>query len=137
MTSAPEITVFIDNQCRVCRREVAWLRKLDRHNRIRFTDISAPDFEPPTPGHSYEVLMAEIHGLTVEGEWLIGVEVFRRMYAACGFGIVVWPTRLPGISNAMDWGYRIFARNRVKWFGPCDDGCTLPSADIATAGESR
>lgn len=135
-----EITVFIDNQCRACRREVAFLRWLDRRDRLEFVDISHPDFEPPTPNHDFETLMAEIHARTPDGQWLTGVEVFRRLYSAAGLRLLVFPTRLPGISHLLDWGYRIFARNRVKWFGRCTVECHLPrgsAGDVSTlAGDS-
>lgn len=47
------------------------------------------------------------------------VEVFRQLYAAVGFGLLVWPTRLPGITHAMDFGYHIFAKNRLRLTGRC------------------
>ena len=103
------------------------IRWLDRRNRVHFVDISAADFTPPTSQHDYETLMDEIHALTAAGDWVIGVEVFRRLYAAVGFSLLVWPTRLPGVSHLMDWGYGIFARNRVKWFSRCDDSCGVRS----------
>ena len=113
------------------------IRWLDRRNRVRFVDISAADFSPPTSEHDYETLMAEIHGLTAAGEWVIGVEVFRRLYAAVGFSLLVWPTRLPGVSHLMDWGYGIFARNRVKWFSRCNDSCGLRSEPTPVSPTSR
>ena len=33
--------------------------------------------------------MAQIHGRLPDGTWLQGVEVFRRLYAAIGFGSLV------------------------------------------------
>ena len=81
--------------------------------------------------------MAEIHGLTAAGEWVIGVEVFRRLYAAVGFSLLVWPTRLPGVSHLMDWGYGIFARNRVKWFSRCNDCLLYTSPSPRDKRQSR
>ena len=68
--------------------------------------------------------MDEIHG-RLPGEngnpnrWIIGVEVFRQLYAAVGFGWLVWPTRLPGISHTLDLGYRVFAKHRLRLTGRC------------------
>ena len=50
-----------------------------------------------------------------------GVEVFRRLYTAIGLGPLVWATRLPIVSGLLDWGYRFFARNRLRWTGRCSD----------------
>ena len=71
--------------------------------------------------------MAEMHGRLPDGTWVRGVETFRRIYTALGLGPVVWLTRLPGVSHALDWGYRTFARNRVRLVGRCDaDSCGYP-----------
>ena len=63
--------------------------------------------------------MAQIHGRLPDGSWIRGVEVFRRLYAAVGFGPLVSLTRLPVISQLLDWGYSIFARNRFRLTGRC------------------
>jgi predicted DCC family thiol-disulfide oxidoreductase YuxK len=62
-----------------------------------------------------------------DGRILEGVEVFRQLYAAVGFGPLVAVTRLPGISALLDRGYRYFARNRLRWTGRCEAGvCGRP-----------
>ena len=126
-----EIEVFHDGACPLCRREIALLRKLDRRGRIRFTDIAASDFDAAATGRSLDELLAEIHGRLPDGRWVTGVEVFRRLYAAVGCGWLVRPTRWPGVRHALDWAYRRFARNRLKWTGRCtaDGAC-----DIGRAG---
>jgi predicted DCC family thiol-disulfide oxidoreductase YuxK len=81
-----------------------------------------------------EALMDRIHGRLPGGEIIEGVEVFRRLYAAVGFEWAVKPTRLPGISGALDLAYRVFAKNRLKWTGRCDaEVCTVHGADISRA----
>ena len=113
------IEVFYDGGCPVCRREVRVLRRLDRRGRIRFTDIDAPGFQAPSPGPDLDELMARIHARLADGTWIQGVEVFRRLYAAVGFGGLVTLSRWPGISHLLDRAYAVFARNRVRWFGRC------------------
>jgi predicted DCC family thiol-disulfide oxidoreductase YuxK len=54
-----------------------------------------------------------------DGTWITGVEVFRRLYSAAGFGPLVMLTRLPVISQIMDIGYRLFAKNRLRLTGRC------------------
>lgn len=121
------VEVFFDGACPLCQREIGWLRRWDRRGRIRFTDIAAPGFVPPAD-HSFDELMAEIHGRLPDGTWIKGVEVFRRLYAAACCPLLVAPTRLPGISHLLDWGYRVFARNRLRLTGRCDAACRLPEA---------
>lgn len=115
------VEVFFDGACPLCRREIETLRRWDRQQKIRFTDIAAPDFRPEELGKTREELMAEIHGRLPDGTWLKGVEVFRRLYAAVGFRAAVWISRLPGISQILDLGYAAFARNRLRLTGRCHD----------------
>lgn len=121
-----EIELFHDGHCPLCNREVAWLRFLDRKGRIRFTDIAAPDFDAASVGVTWAQLMDRIHGRLPDGALVEGVEVFRRLYSAVGFTPLAAVSRLPGISHALDFGYRVFAKNRLKLTGRCDDaGCTV------------
>jgi len=63
-----------------------------------------------------------------DGTLVEGVEVFRRLYAAVGFGPLVALTRLPGVAQLLDLGYRWFAKNRLRLTGRCADGaCELHS----------
>ena len=108
-------------------REIQLLRRWDRPQRIRFTDINAEDFSAEAYGKTYEDLMARIQGRLPDGTWIEGVEVFRQLYTAVGFGPVVWVTRLPGISFLMNLGYMLFARNRLRLTGRCEGKtCAIP-----------
>lgn len=120
------VRVFFDGDCPLCAKEIAMVRWLDRKNRIWLTDISAPDFKAEDVGMTQDELMAEIHGRLPGDKRIKGVEVFRRIYGAVGLSPLVWITRIPGISHGLDWGYRVFAKNRLKWTGRCTDHCEIP-----------
>ena len=131
------IQVFHDGDCPLCNVEIDMLKRLDWRDRIVFTDIAAPGFDPDDVGLSMAELMDRIHGRIPDGSTIEGVEVFRRLYAAIGLGPLVALTRLPGISHALDWGYRVFAKNRLKWTGRCtDDVCQPENAWPAGASAS-
>ncbi len=66
--------------------------------------------------------MGQLHGRLPDGSVIRGVEVFRRLYAAVGFSKLVAATRLPGISHMLNLGYWLFAKNRLRLTGRCDDG---------------
>lgn len=117
-----QVEVFFDGECPLCLREIKLLRRLDRKNRIQCTDISAPSFSPASYGMSLQDFMDEIQGRLPNGEWIKGVEVFRRLYAAVGLKPVVALTRLPGISHGLEFGYRVFAKNRLRLARRCDAG---------------
>lgn len=123
--------VFFDGDCPLCRREIAMLRRLDRRSAIRFTDIAQPGFDPASIGLTRDALMARIHGRTSDGTLVEGVEVFRHLYGAVGFGPLVALSRVPPIAWLLDAGYRWFAKNRLRLTGRCDDRtCSAaPSAE--------
>jgi len=125
-----EVEVFFDGDCPLCRREIAIIKRWDKRERVRFTDIAAADFDAATYGTTQERLMAEVHGRDAQGNWLVGVEVFRRLYAAIGFGWIAAVTRWPLIRQALDAAYRLFARNRLRLTGRCQKGvCKTLAAD--------
>lgn len=119
--------VFYDGECPLCLREIRMLQRLDRKGRLRFTDIAAPGFDASPLGVDHATLMAKIHGRLPDGTLVTGVEVFRRLYGAVGFAPVVPLTRLPGVSHALDAAYELFAKNRLRLTGRCQDGaCEVP-----------
>lgn len=126
------IEVFHDGECPLCAREIEMLRRLDRHGRILFTDISSDDFVPETQGKDLETLMSTMHGRLPDGTWLTGVEVFRRLYTAVGFGPIVAVTRSPVLSGLLNWSYERFAKNRLRLTGRCEiEVCTAPNKEAA------
>ncbi len=121
-----QVEVFYDGECPLCLREIKLLRRLDRKHRIRFTDIADASFQPANYGMTMRDFMDEIQGRLPSGKWITGVDVFRRLYAAVGLKPVIWLTRLAGISHGLEFGYRIFAKNRLRLTGRCDsDTCKV------------
>lgn len=125
--------VFFDGACPLCRREIAFLRRLDRERgAIVFTDIAARGFDPAPLGTTRAELMARIHGRPLpDGRLVEGVEVFRRLYDAVGFGPLVTLSRVAPFSWAAELGYRWFAKNRLRLTGrdACDGRTCAVHAD--------
>jgi len=131
------IEVFFDGGCPLCRREMQLLQRRDRDGTIRFTDIDSPTFEPSSVGKSLGDLMARIHARLPDGTWLEGVEVFRQLYTIVGFGPLVRLSRLPLITQLLDWGYSVFARNRLRLTGRCTaNSCTLAPVPVTLSTRS-
>ena len=128
------VEVFFDGDCPLCLREIRMLQALDRKGVIRFTDIAAPEFDAEALGTDFATLMESIHGRLPDGTWIQGVEVFRRLYGAVGFGPLVALSRLPGISHLLDWAYSIFAANRLRLTGRCepDGACRIGESSEPT-----
>ena len=95
--SSETFEVFYDGDCPLCVREIKTLRKLDRKDRIVFTDIAAQGFDARVTGLSQGELMASIRGRMPDGTPVEGVEVFRQLYGAVGLKPLIPLSRLPGI----------------------------------------
>jgi predicted DCC family thiol-disulfide oxidoreductase YuxK len=124
------VDVFYDGDCPLCMREVRMLMRRDRSHRIKFTNIAAPGFDANAiqPGLAYAALMKRIHARLPSGELIEGIEVFRRLYDAIGFGPLVKMSRAPGISQLLDVAYNAFAKNRLRLTGRCEtDACEVPA----------
>lgn len=121
--------VFFDGECPVCMREIRMLQRLDRRGAIRFTDIASGSFDATSIGKTHAELMSRIHGRDLASGALVeGVEVFRRLYAAVGFGPVVALTRLAPVSWVLDRAYAWFAAHRLRLTGRA---CTPETCGVA------
>lgn len=124
--------ILIDGECPLCKQEGNFLRWLDgRRGRLSVEDITQAHFDPGRYGKTMEELMGQIHGVTAQGEVITGMAVFRRAYAAVGWGWLLAPTNWPILRPIFDRAYRWFARNRLRLTGrskSCDSGRCLPRA---------
>ena len=111
------VEVFYDGDCPLCMREINMLRRMDKKKRIQFTDIAASGFDPSLFAMTQDDFMKKIQGRLPDGSFIEGVEVFRRLYGAVGLGWLLAPTKLPGLRQASDWAYEVFAKNRLRWTG--------------------
>ncbi|MEM7755535.1 MAG: DUF393 domain-containing protein [Planctomycetota bacterium] len=127
MTAAsPEFTILIDGECPLCAHEANFLRWLDRgKGRLDLVDITEPAFDAGVYGTTFDAVMGSIHGVRPDGGLVDGVEVFRRAYAAVGWGWLWAPTGWPVIKPIVDAAYKFFAKHRLRLTGrpnACEDG---------------
>jgi len=74
----PSLTVWFDGSCPLCSREIAWMRRLDRAQRIDFIDASQADASCPLDP---ALLLARFHALE-DGVLLSGAAAFAAMWRA-------------------------------------------------------
>ncbi len=134
MSASARLTLFFDGDCPLCRREIDLLRRIDRDGRVELVDIARPSFLSPDPGVTREDLMARIHARRPDGRWLEGMDVFRAMWEAVGWGWLLAPTGWPILRPIFDASYRWFARNRLRLTGRAD--CDIACAPGAGPGRS-
>ncbi|WP_424530877.1 thiol-disulfide oxidoreductase DCC family protein [Shewanella sp.] len=122
MCRAPEIDVFYDGDCPVCRFEVGLYERLDRAERIRWVNVlSLSDADLPYM-KSRDDLLGRFHVRDVQTEpdracptdWFIGVEAFARIWRVLpGFRHFAFLFDVPGIKHLAIFAYRLF----LKWQG--------------------
>ena len=131
-TDGWQIKLLYDAACPFCRREIHWIKRRDEANILALEDISAPDFDAGRYGLDYESVDGAIHAILPDGSIITGMEVFRRLYATIGLGWLLAPTGWPGLRKLFDWGYRVFARNRVRLGGVAGRECSDASCETGT-----
>lgn len=128
-----DLELFYDGECPLCSREVAWIRRLDRSNRIVLTDIAASGFDAAELGVPHADLMAIIHARLPSGELISGVEVFNRTYEALGLTRLARIARWRVVAPLLDRAYELFAKNRLRLTGRCDaETCSTDAAPRST-----
>ncbi len=73
--------VLFDGGCGLCTRTVAWLRRLDRHQVLRFIDITAQwDWLAATyPGLDQQACADAMHVIAPDGRVTTGFDAFRTI----------------------------------------------------------
>lgn len=107
------LTVFYDGDCPICAREIRLLERLNRRHLVRFVDFADPAYDPRRTGLGRVELGRVIHARWADGAILVGLEVFREVWSAVGFGFLARLSRLPGVNRLLIRGYDWFARNRL------------------------
>ena len=98
----------------MCNAEMHNLKLRDVLGLLRFTDITSNNFEAVKGSPSTTDMMSLIHGLTIDGRWIVGVDVFRLAYRAVGMPWVTKIIQLPLVGKLADRIYPWVARNRYR-----------------------
>jgi predicted DCC family thiol-disulfide oxidoreductase YuxK len=118
--------ILIDGECPLCKREANMMARMDKgRGNLVLVDIADPSFDAGTYGTTFENVMGTIHGVLPDGKLVTGMEVFRRAYAAVGWGWLLAWSAWPGLRVIADAGYRFFAKYRLRLTGrknACEGG---------------
>ncbi|HNW18251.1 MAG TPA: DUF393 domain-containing protein [Sphingorhabdus lacus] len=105
------LTVWYDQSCPLCRREIALMRRLDWRKRIDFVDAADPDAVCPLDRAQ---LLARFHALE-NGRMLSGGSAFAAMWRAVP---LLWPlgmmAKIPGAERLLNWAYAHFLKARPR-----------------------
>ncbi len=106
-----QLTVWHDGGCPLCRKEIAFIRSLDRSGAVKFIDAADENAACPI---DRQVLLARFHALE-DGKMLSGAAAFAAMWRAVPMlrplGLMA---RLPGVVPVLEALYRMFLRLRPR-----------------------
>ena len=117
-----ELNILYDSKCNVCKLEIDFLRRRDERlhgsaTRLKFTDLESDDYDGEDPANGlidYETGMKAMHGVTPEGQVVVGVPVFQLAYKHVGLGWLLAVTNVPFLRGIFDRGYDVFAAYRTR-----------------------
>ena len=130
-TPLPGTVVFIDGECLLCNRAVAFLAERDPKGLLHFAHLQgllAAQWLPESardvgPGGTV-VLIETDRGNRVSSR---SAAILRALGRLDGPWSWVAPlASVPGMSRLLDVAYRYVARNRDRWFGR-DEKCLIPT----------
>ncbi len=76
-TRSPELTVYFDGACPLCRAEIDHYRRCEGAERLAFVDVSAQE---PGDGLSRDDALARFHVREADGRLLSGAAAFARLW---------------------------------------------------------
>lgn len=111
--SKPNLEIWIDGDCAVCRRSERWCVQRDPNARLTFVDLHAPGRED-LPG-SREAMIETVHVRHPDGAVSTGFDAWRDILSELDSWR--WLARLAGLPGFKQLGpliYSILARNRHR-----------------------
>ena len=111
-TITPELTLYYDGQCPLCVAEVAFLESRNAQGQLAFVDITQTGFEAADHNISCDAAMAQIHGRTADGQWLVGVPVFATAYRLAKLPVLAWLLSRKWLMPVLQPTYVLFAKHR-------------------------
>ncbi|MFN7453841.1 MAG: thiol-disulfide oxidoreductase DCC family protein, partial [Pseudobdellovibrionaceae bacterium] len=112
-SSAKQLKVFYDGECRICAFEIQQYMKKDRENKIDFVDISHPKFEAESYGLDRKKVRQEMHTQTADGKFHTRVDAFVQIWKVLPqYHFLVPFAENSALRPLLEGGYTAFAKIR-------------------------
>ncbi len=109
--TSPQVTVWFDGACPLCRREIALMRRLDRRGAVAFVEVGGLETCPVDRA----ALLARFHAQEIDGPMLSGAAAFAAMWRVIpGLRTLGHVARIPAILWGLEQLYRFFLRVRPR-----------------------
>ena len=111
----PEVTLFWDGGCPLCRKEIAFYKWLDAsRQRVDWVDINADPRQLAAHNVALEDAMTRIHGIE-HGKLLVGVPAFVAVWERLPYWSILPPLlrAMPWAMPAVEYAYAFWAKRRL------------------------
>ena len=107
----PQLTAWFDSDCPLCRREIAFMRRLDKRGAIEFVDLYDASQDCPLDPAT---LLERFHARE-DGELLSGAAAFAAVWRAIPLlRPIGLAARNRTVLAGLEWLYRRFLRIRPR-----------------------
>lgn len=111
--TTPELTIYFDGSCPLCRREIALYRRLPAADRLLWVDVSAG--QSLGEGLSCEAALRRFHVRDAHGRLWSGGAAFARLWRTLpGWRWPGWLFALAPMSWLLEGAYRAFLPLRPR-----------------------
>ncbi|MBC6438820.1 MAG: DUF393 domain-containing protein [Rhodospirillales bacterium] len=109
------VTVFYDGACPLCAREIAFYRRQDGADAVRWVDVASTDPSSVVCGLDRETALARFHVLDSDGNLVSGGAAFTRLWLELPiFRSFARVLRVQPFAWVTERGYRLFLRFRPR-----------------------
>jgi predicted DCC family thiol-disulfide oxidoreductase YuxK len=125
MADRPDLTIYFDGACPLCRREIAHYLGRDRARRLSAVDIAADPSHLAPLGISQADALAALHVRDATGRLFVGATAFLAIWDRLPrWRILARALRsIPGATGLLERLYRIVAPRRTRIASAlCGDG---------------
>jgi predicted DCC family thiol-disulfide oxidoreductase YuxK len=115
------LQVFYDGGCPLCRKEIAYYRRIDRGGCIDWIDITTADAVLTAAGLDRVTAMRRLHVREPHGAVVSGAAAFLAIWRRLpGWRRLAHAAELLRLTGLLEWGYVRFADRRFR--RRCADG---------------
>jgi len=108
-STAPELTVYFDGACPLCRSEIGVYRGSQGADKVAFVDVSAISGDKVTADFDKPTALARFHVRRADGSLASGAAGFGALWLTLpGWRWLGRLVLLPGIKQLAELGYRGF-----------------------------